>query len=1694
MVAVIMDKEVSQAAAREWQAAPAEFPNRCVHELFEQQAARTPDAVAAIHAGQAMSYRELNARANQVAHHLWRRGVGPESLVGVCLGRSPDMLVALLAVWKAGAAYVPLDPAYPPERLAFMVRDAELRLLLTERRCRPLFAPDTVEALCLDADWATIDQERDDNLPVAASPANLAYVMYTSGSTGQPKGAMIVHSGLVNYLCWAIGAYGLEAGASVAVHSSIAFDLTVTSLYPPLLVGGRVELLPEGEGARHLVAALRQGKGRSLLKITPAHLDLLALQLGPAEMAQVAGTVVIGGEQLFAERLRPWRRHAPHARLINEYGPTETVVGCCTYELRPNDPDSGPVPIGRPIANTRLYVLDATFHPLPPGVTGELYIGGVGVARGYLNQPELSRERFVADPFSGDPEARLYRTGDLARYRADGILEYVGRSDDQIKLLGFRIEPGEIEANLAAHPEVATCAVAVRETGAGERRLVAYFVPRPLAEPDTEALRDFLARRLPEHMLPARFVRLARLPLTRNGKLDRNALPAPPIATSADSARRAPRDAVERTLASIWSELLEVDPIGIDDDFFDLGGHSLLALKAVSRLRDAFGVDLRIETLFHHPTIAGLAVLLAANAEPSSPPPIQPRPGDGPLPLSFAQEHLWFMEQLAPGNPAYNIVDMVRLRGPYDGRALAAALRDLVHRHEILRTVFSEYAGDAVQVVLPEVEIALSERDLSAQPMVEREAEWRRIAAHAEHHVFNLARPPLLRWTVVHMGNLEQRLLLVMHHILADEWGLERLQQEVRQLYAAHAAGRQPALDVLPIQYGDFACWQRERLQGNFLRSQLAYWKEALAGAPTGLALPTDHPRPAAQRFRGATESFALPDELTERLKALGRQEQATLFMVLETVFMALLHRYTGQDDILVGTPFSGRTRSETEKLVGYFLNILVLRSRFASGMSFRSLLRQQRETALAAYAHAELPFQHLVAEFAPQRNPACSPLFQVMCVLREFAGEVQSSIFSGHQELAGDTAKFDLTLLFSENSGHLEGAIEYSTDLFKRETIQRMAGHCLVLLDAATADPDMAVDELPLLTAGERQRLLVEWNATTTAHPTDALLHRLFEARAEQCPDAVAVVGDDLHLSYRELDARSNRLARHLQQHGVGPDCLVAVHAERSPEMVVALVGILKAGGAWLPIDPDCPSARIAHILDEARPVVLLGQAGLRKRLPAELPPTFWLDEGWAAIATQPATPVDSPVAAHHLAYVIYTSGSTGRPKGVMIPHAALCNHMLWLQRTHPLFPSDALLQKTPFVFDAAVWEFFAPLLVGARLVMASPGGHRDPAYLTATILRERISILQLVPTQLRMLLAEPSFVRGASPLRHVFCGGEPLTPEVARAFRRCLPQVGLSNLYGPSEATIDATCWDYPDEGEPSIVPIGRPIDNVCVHIVNPQLQLQPPGVPGELLIGGRGLARGYLGPQGPDNGRFIADPFAAEPGARLYRSGDLARYLPDGNIEFLGRLDDQLKLLGYRIEPGEIERCITSHPAVTAACVVAREDMPGRRQLVAYVVARQQPADLADQLRANIRAVLPEYMLPAAFVRLDVLPLTVAGKIDRQALPAPDAADTVRQARAVAPRTATESLILEAFHAVLGRRDFGVLDSFFDLGGHSIMAAQLVNRLQQVTGLDLLLRHLFERPTAAGLAEMVDGLTWLARSGTPADTTRDRDEIEL
>ncbi len=1404
---------------------------------------RDPDAVAVVFEGRRLTYRELNQRANQVAHFLRKHGVGSESLVGVSLKRCPELVVGLLGVWKAGGAYVPLDPAYPPERLAFMVGDAGIRMLLTDASCKSLFPSVADKAICLDSEWSTLEGEPTSNSSAGAVPANLAYVMYTSGSTGQPKGAMILHRGLVNYLHWAIKAYGVEAGGSVPVHSSISFDLTVTSLYPVLLAGGHAELLPEDVGAQNLLTALRRQGRRSLVKITPAHLDLLSQQLNPGAMAGLTKTFVIGGENLLAESVQVWRDFAPGTRLINEYGPTETVVGCCVYEVQAGDPDSGSIPIGRPIANTQLYILNPDMQPVPLGEMGELYIGGAGVARGYLNRPELTQERFLVDGFSGRVGARLYKTGDLARYRPDKTLEYLGRVDNQVKIRGYRIELGEIESTLAGHPAVQACAVLAREDSPGNRQLVAYAVLRQREAKVVEDISDFLEQRLPEYMVPAQFVLLDALPLTQNGKVDRKALPAPSeqnvAAAPADSI--APRNDTEKALAAIWSKLLNVATIGIHDDFFELGGHSLLVIKAMSRIRDVLEVDLPPQSLFENSTLAGLAAVVmqaqgqidSAHAEDVR--KIEPREQLGPSPLSFSQEQFWFLDQMVPGSAAYNIVDVIGLGGVYDGAALRRALDELERRHEILRTAFSTSDGQLMQVVSPPVGLPLTELDLSAMPEPERTREWSRVVEEEGQRAFDLSKTPLLRVTVAHLSAAEHRVLLVIHHIAGDEWAMGLIQDEVRQLYASFCRKRPSPLPELPVQYADFASWQRKWFQGEKLEAQIAYWKDALSGASPVLALPTDKPRPREQTYRGTTEHFVLPRELLQRLRALGLKEQTTLFMLLEAAFASLLYRYSGQPDILVGTPISGRTQSETQRMVGCFLNTVVLRSQFPDDLTFRALLQQTRERALGAFAHAELPFGRLVATLAPDRDPSRTPLFQVMFVLFDPDGASQVSNVSGHRELETGTSKFDLTLFISMTANGLECMFEYSTDLFEAETVRRLCRYFGVLLEAIAEDPDAAIGRLPLLTEADRRQVLEAWNRTEASYPREVPLAELVEAQAARTPDAVAVVCGHESVSFAELNARANQLAHALRAQGVGPDRLVGICLERSVDMVVGLLAIVKAGGAYLPLDPLLPAERLGTMLGDSGATLVLTQENLWVSLPAFSGTVLLIEDmTWRS---NPRDNVAVAVRPEHLAYVIYTSGSTGKPKGVEVPRGALAN-LLWSMRDWlGLTSADRLLAVTTISFDIAGVDMWLPLLVGARLVVASREDAADGERLREEIERHGITFLQATPVTWRMLLQ--AGWKGKAGMQ-VVCTGEAMPRDLAAQLQ---PKVGrLWNLYGPTETTIWSTGYEVRDGNAPVL--IGRPVANTQCYILDKYLQPVPLGAVGELYIGGDGLARGYHG----------------------------------------------------------------------------------------------------------------------------------------------------------------------------------------------------------------------------------------------------------
>jgi len=1435
---------------------------------------------------------------------------------------------------------------------------------------------------------------------------------------------------------------------------------------------------------------------------------MLSQEIKPSEAAGMTKVFVIGGENLSAESLYLWRDFAPDTRLINEYGPTETVVGCCTYEVRADDPRGGSVIIGRPIANTQLYILDRHMNPVPPGVAGELYIGGDGVALGYLNRPELTRQKFLPDKFSGREGALLYRTGDLARYRKDGMLEFLGRIDNQVKVRGYRIELGEIETALLEHPSVKMCAVLAREDEPGDKQLVAYAVLDELGNLKAEDLRVSLQRKLPKYMVPSHFVLLDSFPLTTNGKVDRKALPASSAhRRESDETAVAPefidelfaeasnRNAVagipkrsarpqtetEKAIAAIWTEVMRVENPGIHDDFFELGGHSLLAIKIISRIRDVFDVDLPTQSLFEHPTIAGLAASLTQlkNADRSAQ-NIRRRNSAGPSALSFAQEQLWFLQQVAPGSPVYNVVDMIRFSGRYNSEAMRKTLQELVRRHEVLRTVFRLEGGRPVQEVLPEIELAFKEIDLSSLGEEDRDRHWKRIVKEESQKPFDLSHAPLFRVAMIHLSAEQHKLLLTIHHIVADEWSMELIHHEFAALFDAFSHGRPSPLPELPVQYADFAAWQREWMQGEMLDRQIAYWKKELAGAPLVLELPTDKPRPAVQSFRGATEIFELPAELSEQLKTMGREQQATLFMVLEASFMALLHRYTGQDDILVGTPISGRTHSEVENLIGDFLNTVVLRAQFTERMSFRSLLQQVRERALGAYAHPDMPFDRLVAELSPERDASHSPLFQVMFILHNAEGMSEVSKVSGNQEFSTGTSKFDLTLVLSEAPAGLAGLIEYSTDLFEAETIRKMSGHFRTLLEAIVRDPDQSISKMPMLTEPERRQLLTDGcglhlepasksNDTTAANTKrGACLHHLFEQQAARVPERVALVSDGHEMTYRELDARANELANHLRGLGVGPDALVGLLVERSLDMVVGLLGILKAGGAYVPLDPSFPANRLSHMAEDSKMKVLVTHRNLEENLAVRPATIVRLDSDWSAIAKGESVSA-APVALSedNLAYVLYTSGSTGKPKGVAIAHSAIVNFILSMKEEPGFTEADTLLAVTTLSFDIAGLELYLPLISGGKAVIASREDAQDPVRLQERISDSQCSVMQATPATWRALIH--SGWRG-SPNLKILCGGESLPRDLANEL---LARCGeLWNMYGPTETTVWSTVHRVKSGEGP--VSIGRPIANTQVYVLDKNRNLVPRGAVGELYIGGDGLARGYLHRDELTRERFVSNPFVRN--APMYRTGDLARWLPDGTLECLGRGDNQVKIRGFRIELGEVESAFASHPGIRQCVVVAREDVPGDKLLAAYFVPREAASSpSAGDLRVHLKNALPDYMIPSAFVPLERFPLTPNGKIDRKALPKPHDERTDSPAESLAPRDALDRILIEIWSKVLRLKQVGLRDNFFELGGHSLAAVQLMAEIKTHTGKTLPLATLFHASTIEALADILRKDGW-------------------
>ncbi|MEY9946670.1 non-ribosomal peptide synthase/polyketide synthase [Kitasatospora sp. GAS1066B] len=1629
----ILDPVERQRVLCEWNDTALEVPAGTLPELFEAQVARTPDAVAVVFEGVEVTYGELNARANRLARLLVERGVAPESVVPVLMERSTELVVALLAVLKAGGAYLPVDPNYPAERITYVLGEANAPVVVT----RELIDETS------NYDSADLTQRQ-------LRPEHPAYVIFTSGSTGRPKGVVVRHGALATFLADMGRRFPLTGQDRWAAVTTIAFDIAALELYLPLISGARVELIPRDTVIdTPALAELLQTSGTTIMQATPSLWRALTEELssGTAELPHLR--VLVGGEALPGPLATTLGRLG---EVTNLYGPTETTIWSTTAQVVPTEAPT----IGRPIANTRTYVLDSALCPTPAGVAGELYIAGDGLARGYLNRPALTAERFTADPH-GEPGTRMYRTGDLARWRADGTLEYLGRADDQIKLRGHRIELGEIEAALATHPAIAHATVILREDSPGGLRLVGYLLPA--REIDTAAVRAHLATLLPAYMVPAALVVLDALPLTANGKLDRRALPAPDF-TAGATTHRAPATPREQFLCEVFAQVLGVPAVGPDDNFFELGGHSLLATRLISRIRATLGVELPIRALFEAPTVAALAQRLdgAGQRRPALTAGTRPEV----LPVSFAQQRLWFLNELEGPNATYNIPLALQLTGDLDVTALDAALRDVVGRHEVLRTLFPSADGQPHQQVLNADALG----ELLTVTTFDEQAITRATA-----HAFDLAAELPLRAWLFQQSADKHVLLVVIHHIAGDGWSTVPLARDLSTAYTARLTGQTPAWEALPVQYADYALWQRDLLGApedptSLLTQQLAYWRSALAQLPEELTLPTDRPRPAIASHQGESVELVVPAELHQRLQELAQAEGVTLFMVLQAALAVLLSRLGAGTDIPIGTPIAGRTDEGLDDLVGFFVNTLVLRTDLTGDPSFAQVLHRVREAGLAAFARQDVPFERLVEELAPARSLARHPLFQVMLTLQNTTQAVvdlpglDASVLPSGQE----AAKFDLALTLSEGSGTagLQGDLTFARDLFDRKTAEQIAERFLRVLHSVAAEPHGPLHRVEVLDAAERRRVLVEWNDTAVEVPAGTL-PELFEAQVARTPEAVAVVFEGVQVGYGELNARANRLARLLVERGVAPESVVPVLMERSTELVVALLAVLKAGGAYLPVDPDYPAERIAYVLSEANSPVTVTRELIDEASDRDGDNLF-----------------DRGLRPEHPAYVIFTSGSTGRPKGVVVPHTGIVNRLAWMQGEYGLDSSDRVLQKTPFGFDVSVWEFFWPLLEGATLVVARPGGHREPAYLAELIQRERVTITHFVPSMLQAFLTEPT-AANCDGLRAVLCSGEALPTELRDRVAHLLPGVPLHNLYGPTEASVDVTAWACADDSTGASVPIGRPVWNTRVYVLDGALQPVPAGVQGELYLAGVQLARGYLSRPNLTAERFVADPHG-EPGARMYRTGDLARWRTDGTLEYLGRTDDQVKLRGFRIELGEIEAALTAHPAIAHAAVIVREDTPGDKRLVGYAI----PTGELDttEVRTQLAATLPEYMVPAAIVILDKLPVTVNGKLDRRALPTPD----FSTAPGRAPRTPQEELLCEVFAQVLGLPQVGIDDDFFELGGHSLLATRLISRVRTALDVELPIRALFEAPTVAALARRLNDTT----DRRPALTAGARPEV--
>ncbi|WP_067571788.1 non-ribosomal peptide synthetase, partial [Nocardia acidivorans] len=1639
-----------------------------------------------------IDYRDLDARSSQLARELIDRGVGPGDMVAIGITRSIESVLAVWAIAKTGAAYVPVDPAYPPDRIEHLLTDSGAVLGLTTREHRAALGTATY--------WIELDDPvRAEQ--IAAHPAHPisyadrvrplteqhpAYVIYTSGSTGKPKGVVVTHTGLAGLVAAEREHYDVTADSRVLHVCSPSFDVSVLELLLAFTSGATLVIAPAGVFGGVELAELLSRERVSHVLITPGALE----SVDPAGLTELS-TVVVAGDKFGPELVSRWA--TGERSFYNGYGPTEaTILATSSAPLLPGEP----VTIGSAVPGVGAFVLDARLRPVPDGVVGELYLSGPALAQGYNRRPGLTAERFVASPFgeaTGVPGARLYRTGDLVKRTESGVIEYLGRSDFQVKIRGLRIELGEIDNALTAHPDVDYAATLGKTLPSGAVALVSYVLPSTGTTLDTAELAAFIGESLPAYMVPAAIVLLDEIPLTPVGKLDRNALPEPVFAARDF---RAPATPTEEAVAQVFATLLIPDSpdarVGADDDFFELGGNSLLAAQAAARIGTALDVRVPVHVLFEASTVAALAQRLDGETAPAaSGPALGSLPRPDRIPLSFAQQRMWFLNRFDPDSAVDNIPLAVRLSGAIDIEALRAAARDLVARHEVLRTIYPEVDGEGYQLVLPvddpRAAPELAVVDIDAAEIPHRVAEI--VGAG-----FDVTAAPPIRLRLLRIAPQEHVLVATVHHISGDGVSMGPMARDLVTAYAERVNGREPAWTPLDVHYADYAVWQRATLGSeddpeSLLAQQISYWRATLDDLPDELVLPSDRPRPAVASYRGGTYGFRIGDQVYAAARRLAESRNTTLFMVVHSALAILLARLSGTRDIAIGTPVAGRGAAELDDLIGMFVNTLVLRTDIDPATSFEDLLKQVRDSDVRAFGHADVPFERLVELLDPARSQARNPLFQVMLAFQNMAPtrlELPGLSVAG-ADLEIPFAKFDLQLTMQESHDEhgdatgLAAEFSYALDLFDEPTVALFAERFERILAAVAADPGASVGDIALFDAAERQRVVRDWNATGfdleaavgLPEGISPTLVSMFDAQAAATPDAIALVFEGERLTYRELQQRANRMARRLMmgQFALEPEALVALAIRRSTELVVAMYAVVQAGAAYVPIDPDQPLDRIGHILDTAQPRMILTTHADGFASGRTITTLAVEDLEQAAQGLDGARITDAernePLRPDNTAYVIFTSGSTGKPKGVAVSHRAIVNRLVWMQAQYRLTADDAVLQKTPATFDVSVWEFFWPLQAGARLVVAKPDGHRDPAYLARIIAEQGITTAHFVPSMLSVFVStlSGSDTSGLA-LRQVFASGEALPGGTAQQLR-ALTGARVHNLYGPTEAAVDVTYHEVTDL-DGVTVPIGAPVFNTRVYVLDSRLNPVPVGVAGELYLAGVQLARGYVARPDLTADRFVADPFGH--GERMYRTGDLVKWDAAGELEYLGRTDFQVKLRGLRIELGEIEAALLARPGVTQAVVVVRADPHAGDQLIGYVVAGElddaRRVAVADELKAALAQALPSYMVPSALLVLDEFPLNASGKLDRKALPAP-----VFEAKVFrAPATPIEEIVAGVFAELLGAERVGADDDFFDLGGNSLIATRAVARVNEALDTNVAVRELFETSTVSGLAARI------------------------